>query len=97
MALRVGVDHLRCADAFDGVEQRRIIEGRLPEVRPVVPSAASDDVVDGRRGVSLMIQMAVQHATFAVGVSDCKFYFCRERYNGTANGSPVGRHYFMSM
>ena len=63
VALRVGVDHLRCADAFDRVEQRRIVHGGLPEVRPVVPSATRDDVVDRRGGVSLVVQMSVQHMT----------------------------------
>ena len=97
MALRVGVDDLRCADLFDLVEQCRIVEGRLPEIRPVVPSAARDDVVDGCGGVPLMVQMSVQHATLAVAVSDCIFYFYRERYNGIADDRRRRRHYFMSM
>lgn len=65
MALRVGVDDSGCADAFNLVEQGWIVERRSPEVRPIVPSATGDDVVDGRRGVSLVIQMSVQHMTVA--------------------------------
>jgi len=65
MTLRVRVEELRCADAFDPVEQRRIVESRLSELRPVVPSAPRDDVVDGRGRISLVVQMSVQHKTVA--------------------------------
>ena len=61
MALRAGVGGALAADAFDPVEQRLVPEGGAMEISPILPSAAGDDVVDGREGEAPMVEVAVQH------------------------------------
>ena len=61
MALRTGVVGTMAADAFDPVEQRLVPEGGATEIGPILPPAPGDDVVDGREGEALVVEVAVQH------------------------------------
>lgn len=61
MALGPGVSHMAGAYAFDPLQDGRVPAGRLPEVGPVAPLSARDDVVDRGQGEAAVIEVAVTH------------------------------------
>ena len=68
MALRVGVDDLRGADALDPVQNRGVPTGGIPKIGPVVPLAAGDDVINGGESEATVIQVAVTHISLSSGI-----------------------------
>ena len=59
--LRMGIGEMGPADALDPVKQGHIGVNGPAQVGPVRPLSASDHVVDGRKGIALVIEMTVLH------------------------------------
>ncbi len=60
ISLGVGVGNIRAADAFHFFKQRPIPKNRAAQVSPILPAAARDHIVDGRKGQALMVEVAMQ-------------------------------------
>ena len=59
--LGVRVAGVGAADPLDPVEERRVGADGATQVGPVVPPASRDHVVDRRRRVPLVVEVAVLH------------------------------------
>jgi len=46
---------------FDFAHERAITKHRRPQLHPILPTPAGDHIIDPREGVSLMIELAMEH------------------------------------
>lgn len=67
MALGQGIVDLPGAHSFDPLQDGRVPAGRVPEVGPVAPLSARDDVVDRGQCQAAVIEVAVAHGPREAG------------------------------
>ena len=59
--LGIGVVDVPRADAFDPIQEARIVDRSAAQIGTILPPPARDDIVDRSSGVVLVVQVAVFH------------------------------------
>jgi len=59
VTLSVGVGDVSLADAEHLLQQGLIAKHRATQLDPILPLAATDHIIDGGKGKSLVVKMAV--------------------------------------
>lgn len=73
MPLGPRVSHMAGAHSFHPLQDGWVPSGRVPEVGPVAPLSAGDDVVDRGQGEPAVIEVAVAHGSReSEGAASCR-------------------------
>lgn len=71
VTLRIRVMDMSAANARNLLQHFGVFQNDLAQIRPVLSLSGGNDVIDGRKGVALMIQVAVLHGLRAGRAGSC--------------------------
>jgi len=83
IALGVGINDAGAADAHDFFQIGAIRQDGSAQVLPIPALATGDDIIDGRQGQILMIEVSVDHNNFKLILTQTRPHI--ERINHGAN------------